>query len=269
MQADKLKTGKEHVKARSGGSFTPTIFWKEDGETHYIAWITPAEEFITLDVHMVECRNSEHDWGWRTFVCRKNEAFEDESDGKCALCDVHGDRSTRQTYALAAELDAVEERIEGRRQITGLQVKMIEVERDGETKEYPRIGVINQGPGNFYSYFTSYDTQRAPITTLPFEIVRDGKGTKTKYQVFPVPDLPVPDLTEFEANFPDLIQHIAEQGSEARYTEELVDVRVRKRNSGRGGSPSTTTTTPDPVAEEENETTFDALRKRLEEKNTT
>lgn len=256
MQVDKLRKGSEHIKASSGvgGKFTPTIFWKEDGEEKILAFITPIEDMFTLNTHTIKLAQ-----GWRTFVCRKNEAFEDESEGKCELCDEYENKVAKKHFALAAELEPVVERVSGRKQISDLSVKMIEGKED---KLYPRIGVVMQSAGNFYDYLKTYDAQRADITTLSFEIVRSGKGTNTGYQFFPV-DMR-PDLAEYEEDFPSLVDYIADLGSEERYDNEL--------NNGGKKPSSESEEEPTPVkaskakkkSEEESSDDFEALRARLE-----
>lgn len=263
MQVDKLKKGSEHIKAPvgGGGKFTPVIYWKEDQETKYLAFITPIEDMYTLDQHTVKTKN-----GWRSFVCRKNEAFLDESNGECPACDLYNNKPGRKHFALAAELDQVEERVGGRKTVTDLTVKMIEREKDGKTVQYPRIGVVVQSASNFFDYLKGYDAQRADITTLSFEIQRSGQKTNTSYNFFPIPDLR-PDLTEFEEDYPSLIDYIAEQGSIERYAEELegAEVEERKENSLRPTrAVETVIETTEEGAPSQDEASFEALKARLE-----
>lgn len=272
MDVDKLKKGSEHIKQRSGGGgkYTPVIFWGKTGPdaVKHLAFITPIEEMYTLDYHTVKTKN-----GWRSFVCRKNEAFLDESNGDCVLCDTYNNKPGLRHFALAAELEAVEEKVGGRKVITDLRVKMVEKEnKEGKTVAYPRIGVVVQAASNFYDYLKAYDAQRADITTISFEVQRSGVGSTTSYQFFPS-DIR-PDLSEFESDYPSLIDYIAEQGSVERYAAEVegVEVEEQKKGGSRPASTSTTSTPPAatsdvetvPADSPEGEDSFEALRARLE-----
>lgn len=266
MQTEKLRKGAEHVKSAKGGSrkFTPSIYWKEDKESHFVLFISPVGEFTTLDVHVIEISPKV----WRTFICRKEACFEDESGGHCPACDELGDSPSQRTLALAVELDPVEKRIGGRRTIESLKVKMVEVEKDGETKEYPRIGVVFQAAGNFFNYITAYDAQHQDVTTLAFEIQREGKGGRTNYQFFPLPGVEVPTIDDFEDDLPDVVAYIEELGSQERYDEELKGVKRESKQA----EPAQV---PDEVEPSEGETeeveqnTFAALKARLEKNRTT
>lgn len=263
MQADKLKKGADHIKPKSGGKFTPIIYWKDDGETRYITFIEPISEFMTLDIHVVETVN-----GWRTFVCRDEAAFSDE-EGECSLC-AGGDKPARKTLALAAELEPVIERSNGRKSVTSLDVKMIEIEKEGETRSFPRIGVILQSPSNFFDWFKKYDLTQGAVDENSFEVIRSGKGGKTGYQIFPV-NVPRPDLGAFEDEVPSLIDYIAELGSAAHYAEELGDSPPLEKRPIDDG-PTDTSHRALPVDEgegevaEENDASFAALKARLEGK---
>lgn len=253
MDLNKAQKGAEHVKSGGGSkkSFTPVIYWKENNEAKFLSFITPVSEFVTTSVHIY--RTSE---GWRTFICRKDPVFLDESMGHCPLCDELDDSPSRKHLAIAAELEPVVKSEGGRRQITDLNLKFIEIERDGETKSYPRIGLVMQAATNFFNYLTAYDTQRDDITNVSFEIVRQGKDTKTTYSFF---DYQMrPDFSAYEEHIPDLLGYIEEKGSLSYYEEEL-DLD--------GASGELPEEAPADVAEaEEAADQFAALKARLEQR---
>ena len=218
MDADKVMMG-PNVTAPSGSGrrFTPTIYWKANGEAKYIAFMMPAEQMPLVLLHtFVDTPN-----GLRTFVCRKYPPFVEESGGECLLCDHLNHKPTWRRMAVAFELDPQEEVKAGRKKLTGLSVQLNEVEQeDGTSKFYPRVGIILQADKNFFRQLFDYDTDVRPLDEVAFKIIKNGERQNVSFSSIPL-DIERPDVSEYEEFIPDLIDWIAEHGSEVRYAEEL------------------------------------------------
>lgn len=208
------------------GRFLPAIYWKEDKESRYLAFLTPVAEVPRLPIHMIRTSN-----GWRTFVCRKVEIFEDENpQGECPICDEFKKAPQIKYLALAVELTPVEERKGGRRIVTGFEVLMDEWESENEGKtekrEAPHVGIVSQALMNFWTPFTAKVEREVTkhgvgdLNEIVYEVQRLGKGKNGTTYVFEPYEADMrPDLSEFE--FPSLEDWIEQKGSLEYYEEEL------------------------------------------------
>jgi len=220
MDVSKLRTGTAVMaeSARRKGRYTPFIYWTENNESKYLAFLTPIEEVPTIQVHPFIPTPG----GKRLFVCRKNAFLLEESGGVCPLCDDHDEKPVTRQVALAVELKPIEKRESGRKQITGFSVLMDEFEKqDGSTATAPHVGMVIQASSNFWMPLSSFTTRKGDITEYVLEVQRVGKDQKTIYQFFEYNGDSRPDLSEFEDDVPDLIEWIAEKGSEEYYASEL------------------------------------------------
>lgn len=268
----KLKRGEENmVSTRKGGRrYIPNIYWKVDGENdlRYLAFLTPLAEVPRLLMHgFVRTPN-----GPRTFVCRKNEIFEDENpSGECPICDDFEKSPRNQWLALAVELEPVMERENGRQVIKGFKPKMDEweFEKDGKTEKgtAPHVGIVSQALKNFWTPFSAKVNREitrngvGDLDQIVYEIQRVGKTKDdTTYLFEPYDPELRPDLSEYD--FPTLEDWIESKGSAEYYAEEL-----EGGVEDDGDSPaSEEEATPSATAQEESESRFEALRARLEER---
>lgn len=269
----KLKRGKEALASSGGkGKYLPAIYWKNADDTRYLAYLTPLSEVPKLPIHMLETAQ-----GWRTFVCRKAEIFEDENPkGECYICDsdVFTDRQKNPAWkflALAVELEATQERIDGRQKTTGFTILMDEWDaKDEEGKDIkrqaPHVGIVSQARTNFWTPFTA-EVERevnnngiGDLNEVVYEIVRIGKGKDGTSYKFYAYDMR-PDLTEYMDTFPSLEDWIEDKGSLAHY-EESLSGGVETDESEDGDSP---TTSPKEVEEEPSDK-FEALKASLEDR---
>lgn len=226
MDADKILRG-PGVSAPSIGRrrFTPTIYWKDSGEAHYLAFTTPCDQMPLVLIHnFVETPN-----GKRTFVCRKYPAFLDESGGECYICDYLEHQATFKRLACAFELDPIEELKGGRKVVKELVVQTNEVETDEGIKSYPRSGIIMQADRNFFGQIFTYDQEQNPITDVSVKVIKQGVKASVRYDMLFYPQRP--DLSEHEAFMPNVDDWIAEYGSEQRYAEELAGAEPIKDES--------------------------------------
>jgi hypothetical protein len=226
---DKLKRGEDNMVSTSKGRgrYLPAIYWKEHEEVRYLAFLTPLQEVPRLLIHgFVRTTN-----GPRTFVCRKNEIFEDENpNGECPVCDDLKKAPRNQWLALAVELEPVEERVDGRKRITGFTVKMDEweSENDGKTEKRsaPHVGIVTQSLRNFWTPFSAKVNREilrngvGDLNEVVYEVQRVGKTKDNTTYLFEPYDADLrPDLTEYD--FPTLEDWIEQKGSAQYYEEEL------------------------------------------------
>lgn len=267
---DKLKRGEENMVSTSKGRgrYLPAIYWKAgDTEPKYLAFLTPLQEVPRLLIHgFVRTPN-----GPRTFVCRKNEIFEDENEnGECAVCDEYKKSPRNQWLALAVELEPEFKRENGRQVITGFTVRMDEWEQeiDGktETRSAPHVGIVTQSLRNFWTPFSAKVNREitrngvGDLTEVVYEISRQGKTKDNTVYTFDVFDPELrPDLSEFD--FPSLEDWIEQKGS-ADYFEEELSAGVEDDDND---APSDDDA---PSARDQAETTsrFDELKAKLEDR---
>jgi hypothetical protein len=222
----KLKRGPEHMVSSGGkGRFLPAIYWKDNNESRYLAFVTPVAEVPKLPIHFIRTAN-----GWRDFVCRKSEIFEDENPtGACEICDRYKKKPDFKAVALAAELTPEFSRENGRKRVTGFEMLMDEweSEQDGktETRQAPHVGIIKQAFKNFWTPFVAEIEREqtrngvGDLNEVVYEIVRVGKGNSTTYKFYAYEERP--DLSEYLDGFPTLEDWIEEKGSLAYYENEL------------------------------------------------
>jgi hypothetical protein len=269
MAKRQFQTGAEHIKAaeKGGGKrrFTPNIYWKA-GDVHTVAFLTPISEVPKVQLHkMVRIPDDSRNDGYRyeTILCQKDASMVEEFGGACILCDQVGHDVTTQFIALAVELDKV---TEGKK-VKELNVKVDEVEKDGETKTYPRWGLIIQSSKNFFSYFAAYDETQGDIREVAWEIRREGGGTDTKYHSWIVMNGPrdvveLPDMSEIVEQIPDLFDLLEEMASDEKYAM-VADLQPGSQPSF-GGKKKDRDSGPQPVGERA--TDFAKVRAELEGK---
>lgn len=267
----KLKRGQENMVQTGGGRgrFLPGIYWKEDKETRFLAFLTPVGQVPKLPIHFIRTAN-----GWRQFVCRKSEIFEDENpNAECAICDEYKKAPNFKWLAIAVELTPKTERTNGRVKISGFEILMDEweSEKDGKTekREAPHVGIVAQALSNFWTPFTA-EVEReqtrngvGDLDEVVYEIQRLGKGKNgTSYKFYAYSDRP--DLSDYLDDFPTLEDWIEEKGSLDYYENELsggveddgkeeTTAEASDESHAKGEQPDT-------------ESRFEALRARLEER---
>jgi hypothetical protein len=275
----KLKRGEDNmVSTRKGkGRYLPNIYWKAgDDEPKFLAFLTPLQEVPRLLMHgFVRTAN-----GPRTFVCRKNEIFEDENPTEeCQVCDDFKNAKGESKYpprnqwlALAVELEPVTERVNGRQKITGFNVVMDEweYEKDGKTEKgtAPHVGIVSQALKNFWTPFSAKVNREitrngvGDLNEIVYEVSRVGKTKDdTTYLFEPYAPELRPDLSEFD--FPSLEDWIETKGSAKYYEEELSDGVAEEDGDDTPSEPEKASAASD---QEDTSSRFDALKARLEER---
>ena len=211
----KLQTGVENLTApeKRSGKFT-NQFWWSDGDRKFLAFTTPAADIPKVLIHgfvKVPTGDDEKPFRNGTFFCRKDPAFAEDGDGTCYVCDVLDLKPTVRFAAMAVEL---EPEFEGKK-VTGLSVKYNKGQDD---KEYPQVGLILQSKKLFFAYLGAYNETRADITTVVFDVLRQGAGADdTKYIFFDLQDRP--SLDTIEEFIPDVSDALENLGTVEKYAE--------------------------------------------------
>jgi hypothetical protein len=220
MSESKFRTGISEIKKTAAGGggkrFTPNIYWKDDGESKTIAWLTSASEIPKVDLHLfVKVPDDTRDQGfrWENFLCRKDASMIDESAGYCELCDRVGHAPVTKFVGQAVELKPTKEG----KKVTKLEVLTVaRKNKDGVEVEYPQWGLVFQAAKNFMSYLAAYEESTQDITEIAWEVIRDGKDNQTKYHHMPLVT-PLPDLSKLVEDIPTVIELLEEMGSDEKY----------------------------------------------------
>lgn len=247
-----LRKGREHLKkaaAKSGGDFQGSrFFYWEDGETKVLRFLTDAEDIITVYVHeMVPT----HDGKQKGFICRQ------EFGEQCELCD--GEVKRREKgYGIAVWREEVREG----GKIVGYQDVTEEEEKDGKTKTVPWVGIVAQGPKNFWSMLDAAYDKYGSIRERDFELMRKGKSTDTQYHMFPIDPIEIPNIDERYKNYlPDLEGMLGRMGSAEYYDKHLRG--ITKDDDGKKDNSSQPAQKGDDDLDDETE--FEKLRKKQQE----
>ena len=211
-----LRKGREHLQraaTRGGGDYTGSRwFYWEDGETKALRFLTDADDIITVFIHE---QIPTHDDKKKSFVCRQ------EFGEKCELCDEDYKRRERG-YGIAVWREEVREN----GKLAGYEDKTEEeeVEENGKTRKkiVPWVGIVAQGPKNFWSRLDAAFDKYGTLRDRDFELMRRGKSTDTDYHLFPADPLEIPDIDERYANYmPDVEAMLTRMGSAEYYDKHL------------------------------------------------
>jgi hypothetical protein len=212
-----MNQAQESSNKGGGGQFTfvPNIGWKNDREEKYIAFLNPAEEIPTVDLHewipVGTRENGSEIFEW--FLSRRDAAIGESYDD---IEDRLGRKARVRSIGVAVELEPTFSMVNGRKRPTGFQVKTETFDRKvegGGTEEVvaPVIGFVIQSPLNFYGWVGTFSESEAPIEETPLKVVRRGKDQNTAYDFTPYLDQPV--------DYTNLIEHI----ENVRYFADLVE----------------------------------------------
>lgn len=198
-----------------GNTFVPNLSWKNDREEKYIAFLNPAEDIPTVDLHewikVGQRDNGKDIFEW--FLSRKDAAIGENYDD---IEDRLGQKARVRCIGVAVELEPKFSMVNGRKRPTGFEVKTETFDRKtegGGTQEViaPVIGFVMQSPLNFYGWVGTFSESEAPIEDTPLKVVRRGKDQNTAYDFTPYIDQ--------EIDYTNLIEGIENVG----YFADLVE----------------------------------------------
>lgn len=252
-----LRQGVEYLKPSSGGGgrFTPYISWKEN-DVKTIAFVTPVEKIAKVKIHnfIKVPSDNERGFNWETFMCRKDPAWMNESNGECYICDVLGKKPQERHVAVAVELEV--QMKPNQPVVLSAKVKTRNFKReDGTEIDYPVWGLVIQGFKNFYNYFTAFGQKYGSINHTIFDITRIGGDESTAYPITPLSGADVPDLSAYLDQIPSIEELLEKLGSKEKYDTALVGAEEIDQTSDF----DTTVVSGDSMR-----TAFDDLRRELD-----
>jgi hypothetical protein len=226
------------------GKFTPTIYWKDSGDTKYIQFITSMEEIATVLMHSYIKVGEREDGSpqWRNFISPTDPGV-DGSDGYDPIIDRFGLTPKSRSVALAVELDPLTKVEGGRKKIKGFEMKMREYEdKEGETHVVPAAGLIVESPFTFYNYLATFADDQ-PIEEVVFKVTRKGKKTDTQYHFQAVGDAIEVELPEsLQTALDDYLEDLADPDNMKTYIDPLPDDYQLSPYQNKGKKTSSTTT---------------------------
>jgi hypothetical protein len=177
----------ESSKNGSFSPFLPNFYWKDDKQSRLL-WILNPLEDIPM-VRMIKPFTT--DKRTEFVVARQDDAIGASSD---PIEDEWGYGPADSNVCIAVELKAVMEVRHGRERPTSFEVETREFTRrvrdaKGELTDAkeeavaPSVGFICQSPSNFFNHVAHKDGTVAPIHQFALQIVRNGGGTDTDYEI--------------------------------------------------------------------------------------
>jgi hypothetical protein len=193
---DAVKRGAAAIREanESSGSgdykaYLPSIYWKDDGDEHFVLILNPIDEIPCVEFHpfiVVEGVK----YGLST-IARTDSAIGERTD---PIQDQWDYKPRKTNLMIAVELEPSFKEVDGRKRPDGFEVAVNEFERrvrgdDGELTDEresvvaPVIGLIAQSAFNFGNVIESYDGSEGPIHKTPLKIKKVGKKTNTTFTV--------------------------------------------------------------------------------------
>ena len=184
--ADAILASAEAAKG-GGKKFSPELFWR-DGDERYIQFITPLNQIPTVPAYNVRVGTSKVTGKaiMRTLIDPRPVEGKDAYN---PLADRFELQPKDKQIAVAVELEAVYEKVEGRKKRTGFKVSTRTFtyqkgDRAGEEVTVPNVGVI-VNTHLFFKYLTTWDEDKGDIRETPFKVVRVGGDKNTTYSFIP------------------------------------------------------------------------------------
>lgn len=211
---------KVQASAERSGSFVAggrRYFKWDPDETKVIRFLTEGDGIVLTNVHeFVVCDDNKK----RSFVCRK------ELGEECELCGRSDVKRREVAYAVA--LWREEYKKDGKT-LYRTKTEKVEVEENGKTvtKTVPWVGILQQAPRNFWSWFWSAYDKSGTLQDRDYSVTRRGKEKETTYQPYPE-DKQELDLSKFEEYKPDIEEMLTFLGSKEYYDSKLHGIEPTK-----------------------------------------
>jgi hypothetical protein len=201
---------------KSGG-FVNNMSWKVD-EKKYVQFLTGLEEMPTVLFHnfIITGIKKDGDAQYNNFVSRRDPAL-DGADGYDPILTRFGQKPSHRTLAVAAELVPEFREEKGRKRVTGVTLgTRTWKSKEGDVTE-PGLYLINQSPGNFFGYLTSWeeDTGKS-VSDVVWSITRRGSSKDTTYDMVEVSGVEPVDLSDVLDKAPDLDEYLSGLADEER-----------------------------------------------------
>ncbi len=208
-----FRRGKAEIQAASesaskGGSsyqpFLPSIFWKDDGDSEYIAFLNTLDDIPRLKYHKYIDLGEE---GFGTTIARTDPAIGEKVD---PIEEQWQYAPSDTNLAVAVKLEVISDiDSQGRQRPRGFEVATNTYERrirddKGELTEEreevtaPIVGVVAQAPINFFNILVAHDANDWPVHLTPIKVSRVGKkDVSYSFVGYPDQELDLSNLVEF------------------------------------------------------------------------
>lgn len=250
--ANLRKGGEEMKKAAAsggkGGTFVPNLRWKDDGEKHYVLFLSGMDDIPTVLYHkMMDCGTNPktNKPMWRDFISRRDPNIDGPS-GYDPLAD-RGYSPSNRSIAIVCEMEPV---LKG-----GKIVSFKPMERtfnrkteDGGSEEVtePAIYLVIESPSTFFPNLRAFADEIGPIEDQVFCITRQGKDQNTTYapiaytgKEFEMPE----NVEEAEKRLEAYVEELASEDRMREIVESLPEDHVfNKYAKMKGGSAKSTST---------------------------
>ena len=228
---DFVQASIERGNAKKSGSTRRYFKW-EPGEEKTLRFLTEGSDIVLAGVHeFVTC----HDGTKRSFVC-KSEIGED-----CELCADPEARKREVGFAVAVWREP--QKVDGKITFND-KTEQAEVEENGSKvlKTVPWVGVIQQAPRNFWSFFWAAYDKYGTLRDRDYSITRRGSGMDTSYSAFQEDPVEISNLDERYSKYtPDLEEMLSRLSSVEYYDKFLRGIEtgndkdldsIKKANDG-------------------------------------
>lgn len=230
------------MSSTGGKSFTPVHRWQNNGDQHFLQFLTSADEVLTVLYHnfIIVGQTKDGNNIYRDFISPTDPAF-DGADGYDPLIERFGVKPKEYNVALAVALDPI---TKGGK-VVDFEVQYREYEdKDGNTHRVPNVALVMQSVyASLFPYLFNFANISGPIEDRVLQITQSGKGKDKKLMVFDAGEAIELDDEVLEAF--DYETHLESLASPERYEEyisplpddaEVVRVFGKKETSTRGSS---------------------------------
>lgn len=215
-----FRRGKKAAEAAksSGGTFTPTFTWKNDGDEHFLQFLTPADEILTILYHnfIIVGENEDGRKIYRDFISPTDPAIggTEQDDPLITRFDV---KPKTCNAALAVALDPV---TRGGKIVDFEVQHRVYTDKEGKEKSVPNVALVIQSVfTDLFPYLFKYADVQGPIEEEVFQITQTGTKKDKKLQVFRVGD--AIDLDFDPVSVFDYEEHLLSLASPDRFAQYI------------------------------------------------
>ena len=219
---DKVQESAERGSAFGGGR---RYFKWDPGETKIIRFLLEGDEIVLTALHeFVQCVDNTK----RSFVCRR------EIGEECELCTNPDVKRREVAYSIAVWREAV--KTEGKT-VFRTKTEEIEVDENGKKvkKVVPWVGILQQAPRNFWSWFWSAYDREGTLLNRDYSITRNGQGMETTYAPYNEneQEFDVAKVAEYKPDLEEMLTYLA---SREYYDAKLYGKVVEKDGETSSGT---------------------------------
>jgi hypothetical protein len=235
-----FRRGKEAIaeanrsSERSFSPFLSNFYWKDDKQSRLLWILNPIDDIPLVKVIKPYTTDERVEY----VIARQDKCHGENAD---PIEDKWGYGPAENNVCVAVELNATMEIRNGRERPSGFEVVTREFTRrvrddNGELTDQkeeavsPSVGIICQSYKNFFNHLSHKDSTVGPINQFPLQIVRNGDGTDTDYEIDLFENQPL-DMSGLLENWEDISylteeekDDVAEMIEQADDDEEIVSI---------------------------------------------